>query len=387
MSPWLDYLLLSGSAVLAGWWLGRSTRPPEATSSARNIRPEYFKGLNYVINEQPDKAIEVFIRMLEVDQDTVETHFALGLLYRRRGEVERAIRIHRNLIARPNLKPGQHANALLELGLDYMRSGLLDRAEQIFQEMLKVNPRSHQALEELLDIYQQERAWEQAVAVARRLSNSTGRNLAPTIAQFHCEQAEALFQQGNKRQALKLLGKALRTDSGCVRAALLRADSVRRDGQPQKALRLYQRVNDQAPGFLALVLPHVRECYTLLGEEDKFKAFLHHLAELEHHDLTTPLLLAQLLTEYGERAAAVHCLARVQKRSPDPLLVAHTLKLLDPPATDDPAGQREMELLRSGATRVLEESPAYQCRRCGFKGKNLHWQCLGCKNWGTVKPL
>ena len=387
LSFWPGHLLLLGAAALAGWWFGRSDRFSRKQSTEQKIRPEYFKGLNYLINEQPDKAIEVFIRMLEVDQDTVETHFALGLLYRRRGEVDRAIRIHRNLVARTNLDPEQRANALLELGLDYMRSGLLDRAEQLFQQMLKVNPRAHRALEELLDIYQQEHDWKQAVIVAQRLQSLTGRDLAPTIAQFHCEQAEQLFQQENGRQALQLLSKALRTDPGCVRAALLQADHARRNDQPQKALRIYRRVERQAPGFLALVLPSLLECYTLLGKEEEFKAFLHHLAELEHRDLTTPLLLAKLLTGYGEREAAVRCLERVQQRSPDPFLVVHTLELLDPPATEDPTSKQEMELLRRATARVLEEFPAYQCRRCGFKGKSLHWRCLGCKNWGTVKPL
>ena len=151
---------------------------------------DYFRGINYVLNEQPDKAIEAFIRVLEVDSETAETHLALGRLYRQRGEVDRAIRIHQNLIARETLQLGQRHAALLELGRDYSTAGLLDRAEAVYAELVESDGYQVQALQQLTEIYEQEKDWDRAVSTVRRLEQATGRSLAPVIAQYYCERAE-----------------------------------------------------------------------------------------------------------------------------------------------------------------------------------------------------
>ena len=177
--------------------------------SSSSIYPEYFKGLNFVLNEQPDKAIEVFIRMLEVDSETVETHLALGNLFRRRGEVDRAIRIHQNLIARPTLDRDQRAHALLELGMDYMRLGLLDRAEGLFLELVESDLHLNQAYTELLEIYQQEKDWENAINIARKLELISGKSLNPVIAQFYCERAESALLEGNMRVVKENIRRAI----------------------------------------------------------------------------------------------------------------------------------------------------------------------------------
>lgn len=178
------FWLLLPVAALSGWLIGRRGSDSENNNPTKAFHPEYFKGLNFVLNEQPDKAIEVFIRMLEVDSETVETHLALGNLFRRRGEVDRAIRIHQNLIARPTLNREQRAHALLELGMDYMRSGLLDRAEGLFLELVESDLHLNQAYTELLEIYQQEKDWENAIIIARKLEVISGNSLNPVIAQF-----------------------------------------------------------------------------------------------------------------------------------------------------------------------------------------------------------
>ena len=167
MSEWM-WLLLP-AALSVGWWLGRRGGKVSEGASGGQFTTRYFQGLNYVLNEQPDKAIEVFCKIMEVDNDTLETHYALGNLFRRRGEVDRAIRIHQNLIARPSLDKRQRALALLELGLDYMRAGLFDRAENLFRELVDMRIHVRRAQENLLAIYEQEKDWENAIDVARRL--------------------------------------------------------------------------------------------------------------------------------------------------------------------------------------------------------------------------
>src|SRR5262245_17521253 len=158
-------------AVAAGWLLGRvRLRRPTVEARARHeLSDEYFQGLRFLLNEEPDKALEVFLRMVDVDNETVETHFALGSLYRRRGEVDRAIRVHENIMARPALSDEHRLHAMFALAEDYFRAGLFDRAERLFQQLADGGGRHVQALRYLLRIYEQQRDWEQAILAYRKL--------------------------------------------------------------------------------------------------------------------------------------------------------------------------------------------------------------------------
>ncbi len=209
MDPTYLFWLLLPIAAVSGWVLGvRNPRTEQDTGRERGLRSDYFKGINYLLNEQPDKAIEVFIKVLEVDQETVETHLALGNLYRRRGEVDRAIRIHQNLVARNSLSAEQRYEALLELGQDYLSAGLLDRAEDLFKELAEASHYRVQALRQLIDIYEQEKDWDEAISCARQLERATGNQLGPVIAHYQCEQAEQYRSHNDYKAALKVLGKA-----------------------------------------------------------------------------------------------------------------------------------------------------------------------------------
>ncbi|NNF96569.1 MAG: tetratricopeptide repeat protein, partial [Halobacteria archaeon] len=177
-------------AALSGWWLGRRSKARRQEESSLELPSSYLRGLNYLLNEQQDKAIDLFIQLLDVDNDTVETHLALGSLFRRRGEVDRAIRIHQNLIARPTLSKEQRMQALFELGQDYMRAGLLDRAETLLGELIGNEPHTVAALQHLLDIYQQEKDWDKAIQIAQRLESRTGQSKRNLIAQYYCEKAD-----------------------------------------------------------------------------------------------------------------------------------------------------------------------------------------------------
>jgi lipopolysaccharide assembly protein B len=193
--------LLVLAAFLSGWLFARRTPVAAVGAQADRLRRNYFRGLNYLLNEQPDKAIEVFLQIAEVDKQTVETHLALGNLFRRRGETDRAIRVHQNLIARPNLTPEQKSLALLELGEDYMRAGLLDRAETLFTDLVGIDAHAPAALRHLIAICQQERDWKRAIEHARRLEEMTGESQAELVSQFLCELAEHAAGRGDAAQA------------------------------------------------------------------------------------------------------------------------------------------------------------------------------------------
>ncbi|MEW8498538.1 MAG: tetratricopeptide repeat protein, partial [Candidatus Thiodiazotropha taylori] len=195
-------------AAASGWFAARRGVAVKSQKQPQEISPVYFKGLNYLLNEQPDKAIDLFIKLLDVDSDTVETHLALGNLFRRRGEVERAIRIHQNLIARPSLSREQRAQALLELGQDYMRAGLFDRAENLFIELTELKLHNEQANIYLLEIYQQEKDWKRCLEVADRITVSHYPALHNSIAHFYCELAEEQLRQQNMAAAESFLKRA-----------------------------------------------------------------------------------------------------------------------------------------------------------------------------------
>lgn len=384
MSAYLFWLLLP-VAAWSGWWLARRNQDNGAgRRQRRDIHPEYFKGLNYVLNEQPDKAIEVFIRMLEVDSETVETHLALGNLFRRRGEVDRAIRVHQNLIARPNLDRDHRTLALLELGLDYMRSGLLDRAESLFRELIEIDAYTAQAYRELLDIYQQEKDWDNCISTARQLESVSGKSQVLCVAQFYCEKADELRSQGQARPAADMVKRALSIDSGCARASLIEAELALANGKLRHAVRSYRRVETQDPDFLPEIIQPLLDCYRRLERLDEGVDWLRAIIE-RHGGITATLILTDLIAQRDGADAAAEFLIRELRRRPSvrglDRLIEYTL------AHADGRTRESLVTVHELTAKLLEERPVYQCTHCGFIGQSLHWQCPGCKYWSTVKPI
>ena len=376
--------LLLPVAAYSGWWTAKRTFQRSANGYKRRLPPEYFKGLNYVLNEQPDKAIEVFIKMLEVDSETVETHLALGNLFRRRGEVDRAIRIHQNLIARPTLSHEERALALLELGMDYMRSGLFDRAEGLFLELVEDGSFTVQAFRQLLDIYQQEKEWDEAIIIARRLESLSGERQDAVIAQFHCELATGQVAAGRYNEARDNLRKALNLDSRCVRASLIEGEIARKENKTRAAIKAYKRVEKQDPEFLSEVVRPLRECYVDLGKSDEYIDYLKYL--MDQYGGTTALLsLADILSEVEGEVAAVEFMSSELRKRPT---VYGVNRLLGYAISKADSGMRESLIMIKDMTgELLENRPIYKCNQCGFDAKHLHWRCPGCQNWNTVKPV
>jgi lipopolysaccharide biosynthesis regulator YciM len=380
----LLWLLLPLAAV-SGWWLGRR-RGVSATGDGGDeaLRSDYFRGINYLLNEQPDKAIEVFIKVLEVDQETVETHLALGNLYRRRGEVDRAIRIHQNLVARNTLTADQRHEALLELGQDYLSAGLLDRAENLLAELAETEGYRVQALRQLIDIYEQEKDWDRAIACARRLEQVTGNQLGSVIAHYHCEEAERERQQQDFPAALKAIGQALDTHRGCVRASLLEGDIHCERDDYERATRAYQRVEDQDPAFLPETIERIHRCYRALGRPDDMRAYLSRLLE-RYGWMSAALELAEIeRTSEGPRAAIEFIAERLKQRS--------SVRGLDRLMELELEERREhmpeyFQFLKDLTGELLEDRPVYKCSHCGFPARSLHWQCPSCKHWNTIRPI
>jgi lipopolysaccharide assembly protein B len=378
-------VLLLPLAAASGWYVGRRNEASEAVANgASGISSDYFRGLNYLLNDRPDKAIEVFIKVLEVESETVETHIALGNLFRRRGEVDRAIRIHQNLVSKPSLDFDQRALALLELGLDYMRSGLLDRAESLFKELLDTGAHQRQAMDHLIDIYQQEQDWDKALEYAGRLEKLANRDLAHVRAHFLCEQAQTDISAGKVEDASDRLRLAIEMDAKCVRASLMQSEIAMTAGAYEAAIRHLQEIEKQDLAFLPEAIGPLVESYRALDRIPDLVRYLDRLSAL-HAGITPVLVLAEVMTELGDVEEA-------KKRIVDELKIRPTVRgidrLIDYSLTGASGEAREnLTLLKEFTASLIEEKLSYMCGNCGFKGRSIHWQCPSCKFWNSVKPI
>ena len=379
--------LLLPVAAGTGWLAARgATRRTTRKREGGGLRSDYFQGINYLLNEQPDKAIEVFIKLIEVDSETVETHLALGNLYRRRGDVDRAIRIHQNLIARESLSISQRSEALLELGQDYMSAGLLDRAEDLFSELAEDATYRVQALRQLIDIYEQEKDWPKAIASARKLEKATGNQLGWIIAHYCCEQANRHCREGDLEHALEHVQQARNMHAACVRASLLEADIHADRDEHERAIRSLQRVEEQDPDFLPETVDRLHRSFRALDRMDALDDYLSKLMK-RYGWTSVTLTLADIKRESGGCREAIRFVTeRLRQRAS----VRGLDRLLDLEIEDQSGSgstSEHLEILKGLTAELLFERPVYKCRHCGFPAKSLHWQCPSCKHWTSIRPI
>ncbi|HET8764867.1 MAG TPA: lipopolysaccharide assembly protein LapB, partial [Rhodanobacter sp.] len=374
MFPWYVIPAAFG-AFAAGWWLARWLSARRSGAAVNELSSDYFRGLNYLLNEEQDKAIEVFLRLAEYNRDTVETHLALGNLFRRRGEVDRAIRLHQHLVSRPGLSEPMKTVALLELGEDYMRAGLLDRAEALFCDLVALDAHAPSALRHLISIYQHERDWHKAIEHARRLEAMTGEDQAPIIAQFYCELAERSRQHGAKVEAREYLDQAFACQRDCVRAWMLTGRIEADAGHPDKAVDAYEAAVDADVAFVPEILPPLLESYARSRQTDRAEQFLRGLLE-RYHGVSPVLALTRLYRERDGKRVAVDFLTSQLRRRPS---VRGLMALIDATMDSIQGEARDNFLiLRDLTKKLLEGQAMYRCSRCGFGAKAHHWQCPSC---------
>ncbi len=380
----LVHVLLFLLAIGIAWYLGYLAKTKETAPKTTVLPRDYLIGLNFLLNEETDKAVDVFVKMLEVDSDTVETHLAVGKLFRKRGEVDRAIRIHQNLIARPNLERVYREQSLFELGSDYLSAGMLDRAEKIFHELVDAKSYSAQALRALIDIYQQEKDWSNAINVSKKYENVSKNNMQPVIAQYHCEIAETAFQKQQFDVANQHLLNAFSADQSCVRSSLLQAKVFYQLEKYEDALKCLQKIKDQNPNYLSESINLIALCYEKLGQEDELVAHLNKLAN-EYPRVPVVLILAERIRKWKGDKVAVGFVADYVRRYPSLrglyLFVNLYISCAEGRAKDD------LHILQNLMKKILAGRPDYQCTSCGFACRTLHWQCPGCRRWTTILPI
>jgi len=381
-AAWL--LLLLPAAAATGWYLGRRD---SRRNSAISLPSAYFQGLNFLLNEQPDKAIEVFLKMLEVDSETVEMHLALGNLFRRRGEIERATRIHQNLIARPNLEEHQRLQALFQLAQDYLRAGLLDRAESLLLELADVSGHAESALRLLKDIYEQESEWEKAVDVLKKLERIQGSDKRATIAQYYCELADEELAAGHQEAGSGYVKRALDTDPDCARACIQQGLIHFENDRFRDAREAWSRIRDDDVWCLSSILDKIVHCYRALDDHAGLDTLLNRILERT----TNPHVLIARVNELERvqgRKAAVAFLESWLVQHPSIAGLARLMELER--RTPERGGEDDSSRARPVRTllnNLMDSEGSYRCRQCGFTGRTLYWHCPGCKSWNSQQPL
>jgi lipopolysaccharide biosynthesis regulator YciM len=349
---------------------------------SRALPRSYFEGLNFLLNEKPDQAIAAFIEASRVDPETIEIHFALGNLFRRRGETDRAIRVHQNLIERDGLGAEQRLQALAELGQDFLKAGLLDRAEEIFVK-LRGTKRSEDALSNLLEIYQQEKEWVKAIGIAQAMPDHADHLWQKEIAEFRCEMAAAEILNDRHEKARELLDAALADNRKCVRATILLGDLALKVGAGDTAIEHWKRVEHQNPVYLALVAHKLMQAHRDTGRSTQGLALLR--SYLESHpslDLLDAVFRAALEDEGIETA---YVLVREEVRRNPTLLGLD--KLLEAQILVAPIERRaDLELIKNLIHNHTRRVARYCCDACGFKARQFYWRCPGCGGWETYPP-
>ena len=363
-------------------WLAARVDINELVSESRTLPRGYFKGLNHLLNDQPDKAIDSFIEIVKLDPESADMHFALGNLFRRRGETERAIRVHQNLLARPDLPGEQKAHAQYELGMDYLKAGLLDRAEETFN-LLTDTPFAVQARRALLEIYQREKEWKRAIDVATGLQESGAGARQKEIAQFYCELAQDALVHLQPSDAMALLDKALQADRSSVRATILHGDALLAQGDTEGALMTWRRVEHQSVPHVALVAQRLMDGYRKVGRPQEGVNLLRaYLAEASSIDLIEVVFKAVIELDGVE--AAKQLVIEELRRNPTLLGLD---KLLEARLMDAPAHVwEELSMVKNLVQRYTQKLARYQCSHCGFKARQFYWQCPGCSRWETYRP-
>jgi len=376
-------LALIPAAAWGGWILAKSTTRRGERKRNRSFSDRYFQGLNYLLDEQPDKAIAVFIEMAEVTTDTIETHLALGSLFRRRGEVERAIRVHQNIISKPGLDERQKTRALLELGEDYMRAGLFDRAENLFNELIERESYAPSALRHLLDIYQQEKDWEKALLQAQQLEAVTDEKMGKVMAHFCCEMAESDLLANKPAEARKHLRQARRYFPESIRARLILARIAQQQEMFTEALDVYEEIAEMDMEYIHDFL----DAY--LASAQKAEAFPRALTNMqkwveEYDGISLLISLTTVIRNEQGLEAATHYLAEALTRRPSVKGLDFLIELKLVAGTETESGD---EILRAVAQKLLARQPSYRCTHCGYAGHSHHWQCPSCKNWSTTRII
>jgi lipopolysaccharide biosynthesis regulator YciM len=375
----LSTILLGLPVAFVLGWIASRFDLRQLRMENRQAPKAYFKGLNFLLNEQQDQAIDAFIEAVQNDPDTSELHFALGNLFRRRGEYERAVRVHEHLLSRGDLNQSDRQRAQHALALDFLKAGLLDRAETALRK-LDNTPFESQAQLALLAMYERSREWPQAAGVARRLEQLGEASFAGRLAHYLCEQATALTAAGDLAAAQRLLEQAIHDAPQSPRPRLQLAGLLSAQGQHAQALKELIALAELTPLALPLAAPLLAQTALACAQAPQALALLRaHYGQAPSLDVMEAII--SLETALSGNASAARD-GYIEHLEHEPSLIAAARWI---------AGEKlEHEQFHPQVQRALERAvkplSRYRCAACGFEASEHHWQCLGCQAWDSTPP-
>lgn len=383
---WLIMLLVF---FIFGWVTARIDLK-QLLNEAKALPAEYFKGLNFLITNQHDKAIESLSEAAQANADSFELHFALGSLLRRRGEVDRAIHLHKDLLNNPDLGQQQRLSVTAELAQDYLKAGLFDRAESLFESL--DDERYHQpSLRALLEIYVREREWERAIKAANALEQLSGISFRTEVANYYCELAMNAKLSNNQDYANKLLNQALAENKTCVRANVLLGDMAFDAQEYEQSITHWKHIEFQNPEYLTLVATKLLRSYQAMDQMQAGLQLLNHYHNTYNLSPIQTVLFESTLAENGPKDAAVLARQNLVKEPSlntiDQLLQAKIL--LDEQQSAEDAlqenHQQDRQLMQQAIHHAIDKKLSYACQHCGFKARYHHWQCPACNAWEALE--
>jgi lipopolysaccharide biosynthesis regulator YciM len=378
----LWWLLPIPALFFALGWIAARIDIKHLLTESRALPLSYFRGLNFLLNEQPDKAIESFIEVVKVDPQTIDLHFALGSLFRRQGETERAIRMHQNLLDRPTLPADKRTMATYELAQDFHRAGLLDRAENLFRK-LDGTAFEHSALSHLIEIYETEKDWQKAIRAMQRMEVLAKQPYFREIAEYHCELAQAALLRGDAATARTEIDEALAAHRGCARANLIAGDLAAQAGDARGAIDAWQRIESQNPAFLALAADRFADAFRKLRDVPAgIRLLRNYQSQYPSLDLLNALFTLALENDGPDAAASLvkDELAR------NPTLIGLDRLLEAQLLASPPERRHDLELVKGLVGQHIKRLGQYKCDNCGFRARQYYWRCPGCQKWETYSP-
>jgi lipopolysaccharide biosynthesis regulator YciM len=383
------YLLAIPLFFGLGWFAARGDRRL-ATRAPDHLSGAYFKGLNYLLNEQSDKAIDAFVEVVRIEPEAIELHFALGALFRRRGETERAIRVHENLVGRGDLDPEQRAHALFELGQDFLKAGLIDRAEDAFNR-LEGTAYASAASRLRLDIAQRTHDWPRVIDLARGAPADPGFDTRRIVAHAFCELAMESLKARQFDQALAHAHEAREVAPEHPRPTIVLGRIAFEQETWDEALRAWEPLATSNPRYVALIARDWLEAASRGGGDQGLRAAIARLQRLPHAAESTDLVkaVAEAIARLDGKPAAAQWVRQILVTHPSLLGLQMLLDLShqDTPGEPGSAADLDEAALRTLVRRQAERMSRYVCGVCAFRAQHYYWQCPGCNRWDSYPPL
>lgn len=380
----LLFLLLPIAAAY-GWYMGSRSARQKYQATSNRLSREYVDGLNFLLTNQRDKALDHFLDLLKEESGTLEVHLTLGNLFRSQGEVNRAIRIHQMLMENESLTFEQRLLAAQQLGRDYLAAGFYDRAEERFKQLVDEPEFAINALQQLTIIYQSTSDWQKAINVAMRLVKLGRHEYNEHIGQFYCELAAQEIKHSVYKKASSFLHKALAANKDCARASLMLGQISMAMGDMETAISKLTQIVDQDKTLIGEAMPYLKRCYQQVDRGEEFKLFLEHCADSDPGNTAT-LMLAEIINEQSGLDAAQHYVHRALLRQPN-LKGFYRLMEYHLAEAEEGRAKDSLILLRKIVGEQIKSSPNYRCERCGLTVNAIYWLCPACRKWSTIKPI